>query len=60
MDDTMQVVGHAGFTWGAYLMSHWTEIGAATLMILQLTLLILKLRDGYKKRYKEGSENGKN
>lgn len=52
MEDTMNVVGHLGFTWGAYLMSHWTEIGAAVLMLLQGTLLVMKLIDGYKKRYR--------
>lgn len=45
MDDVIVVTGHAGFTWGAYLASNWTEVGAAVLMVLQATLLIWKLID---------------
>ena len=49
MDDTLQVIGHAGFTYGAWLTSHVTEIGAGILMILQGVLLICKLYDRFKK-----------
>ena len=50
MQDTMQVVGHAGFTWGVWCMSNWTEIGAAILMLLQAVLLMWKLYDRWNKR----------
>lgn len=55
--DSVQSLLHIIFTFGAYLMSNWTEIGAAVLMLMQFTLLVLKLYDGYKKRYKKGKED---
>jgi hypothetical protein len=48
MDDTLQVLGHAGFTWGAWMMQYWSEIGAAILMLLQGSLLVWKLYDKWK------------
>lgn len=48
MDDTLQVLGHAGFTWGAWLMSHWSECAAGLLMLLQGALLVWKLYDRWK------------
>ena len=61
MDDTINIVGHVGFTWGAYLMSHWTEIGAAALMLLQATLLILKIVAHFKKdKYSRRATDVKN
>lgn len=56
MDNATQGAAHVIFTWGTYLMSNWTEIGAGILMLMQFTLLALKLRDGYKKRYKEDKD----
>ena len=50
MDDTLQVMGHAGFTWGAWLTSHYTEVGACVLMVLQGVLLVWKLYDKCKGR----------
>lgn len=49
MDDILQVLGHAGFTFGAWITAHWTEVGAGILMLLQGILLIYKLIDRIKK-----------
>lgn len=57
MDRTVNIVGHAGFTWGAYLMSNWTEIGAAALMVLQGVLLLLKIYEHISNRNKKGGND---
>ena len=50
MDDTLQVLGHAGFTSIAWLTAHWTTVGAGILMLLQGILLVCKLYDRFKKK----------
>jgi hypothetical protein len=49
MDDVLQSLGHLGFTLGAWLTAHWTEVGAGILMLLQGAVLIYKLIDRKKK-----------
>lgn len=50
MNDFLQALGHMGFTFSAWCVSNWTEIGAGMLMVLQGTVLILKLTDRFKKK----------
>ena len=45
MEDVISVVGHSTYTFGAWLTAHWSELGAAVLMILQGAVLIGKLID---------------
>ena len=45
MNDTSSVIGSSAFTYLAWITSHWTEVGAGILMLLQGAVLVHKLRD---------------